>query len=127
MLLADARSVRETSLRSEEDPVERADRVRSGYREYYAASRPRLLEQRARLRAQRLGVVAEELDYLDLYARDSGRCYLCGAELPVEVASWDHVVALARGGPHIAENVRVAHILCNARKSDRDLDELTGP
>jgi hypothetical protein len=44
--------------------------------------------------------------------------------VPIEVASWDHVVPLASGGPHIDENVRTAHVLCNARKSNADLDSL---
>ena len=86
--------------------------------------RPAILERRARKRADGYGAAAEPVDYKLIYARDGGRCYLCGAPVALEVASWDHVVALARGGPHIHENVRVAHPLCNQRKSDLDLDEL---
>jgi hypothetical protein len=96
----------------------------SSYSEYYRRHRPRILEQRAHKRAGQFGVARLRLDYVALHERDLGRCYLCGQAVPLEVASWDHVVPLASGGPHIDENVRTAHVLCNARKSNADLDSL---
>jgi 5-methylcytosine-specific restriction endonuclease McrA len=45
-------------------------------------------------------------------------CYLCG--IPVASMAWmDHVVPIARGGIHCAENLRPACESCNRRKHDK--------
>jgi hypothetical protein len=94
------------------------------YRAYYQANRPRFLERRARERAAGFGVAVEELDYVAIYERDGGACYLCGRDVALEVASWDHVVPCSAGGPHIAENVRVTHLACNFAKNARTTEEI---
>lgn len=67
-----------------------------------------------------------------LYERDKGICHICG-----ETCDWndktyrdgtiitgnyypsvDHVVALANGGKHEWNNVKLAHRICNSLKSD---------
>jgi len=59
------------------------------------------------------------------------RCYLCGAQLVEEArrgdpghAHLDHVVPLARGGLHCAENLRPTCATCNHRKGARLVSEL---
>lgn len=70
-----------------------------------------------------------------LYDRDKGICHICG-----EVCDWsdktnrngtiiagnkypsiDHVIALANGGKHEWNNVRLAHRICNSIKSDNNI------
>ena len=67
-----------------------------------------------------------------LYKRDGGICYLCGKQCRMDdyitkekifiAGDWypsiDHIIPLAKGGEHSWENVRLAHRICNSRKSD---------
>ena len=51
-------------------------------------------------------------------------CYICGTQLWEGVnLEFDHVVPLARGGIHCADNVRPACRPCNRRKHSKTLDE----
>jgi hypothetical protein len=44
-------------------------------------------------------------------------CYLCGEDInPGDSTSLDHIVPLARGGPHIFDNLALTHFSCNSRK-----------
>lgn len=86
-----------------------------------------------RLRDRRL----KNLKYKDrtitlkgVYERDRGVCYICGA--PTDFNDYvlknnkrccrknyptiDHVIPIARGGSHTWDNVKLAHLSCNARK-----------
>lgn len=57
----------------------------------------------------------------DLYERDDWTCQICGDPVPLVTtylhplgASLDHVIPRSRGGSHAAENLRMAHMLCNS-------------
>ena len=86
-------------------------------------------KRRARIRAQ---IVSKDISLQRLYARDKGKCYLCG-----DMCKWDdceytdnafiagnlypsidHVIPLVKGGTHSWGNVRLAHRICNSLKSD---------
>lgn len=54
----------------------------------------------------------------DLYERDEATCHICVRHVDREDAEPDHVLALANGGTNDPENVRLAHRVCNRRKSD---------
>lgn len=62
---------------------------------------------------------AESFTLDDVYARDNGYCYLCSLPVIRKRASMEHVVALANGGLHTLENVRLAHKRCNSKKGAR--------
>lgn len=64
-----------------------------------------------------------------IYNRDRGICQICGKPTDWNDKSYgcgygplypsiDHIVALANGGGHTLDNVQLAHVLCNALKSD---------
>lgn len=69
----------------------------------------------------------------ELYDRDNGTCYICGAQCDYgdmrivngtytagrSYPSIDHVYPLSKGGSHTWDNVRLACCLCNSLKSDR--------
>ena len=56
----------------------------------------------------------------NLTARDLGKCGYCG-----HVGSTiDHVLPRSKGGQHVWENVVLACSPCNAKKSDKTLDQL---
>jgi hypothetical protein len=46
-------------------------------------------------------------------------CGICGGPVPETDVQIDHVIPLARGGPHEAANLQVSHSLCNQRKGAR--------
>lgn len=71
----------------------------------------------------------------ELYERDKGTCWLCGAQCRWDdcrsdecgnfiagkhYPSIDHVIPLARGGSHTWDNVRLAHKVCNTIKGIKD-------
>lgn len=80
-------------------------------------------------------MIDNDITLQSLYKRDGGVCYLCGKPCRYDdyvtkdgtfiAGDWypsiDHVIALANGGEHSWENVRLAHRLCNSRKSDRGI------
>ncbi len=67
-----------------------------------------------------------------LYKRDKGMCYLCGEPCRLDdyitqcgafiAGDWypsiDHVKPLSRGGLHSWDNVKLAHRICNRKKSN---------
>lgn len=78
-----------------------------------------------RFRAKKLGLQADKLDYAAIAERDQDICHIC--KEPVDLAvdtyhprsrTFDHVIPLVKGGPHTADNVKVAHRLCNVRKDN---------
>lgn len=63
-------------------------------------------------------------------ARDGLRCAICGGMCDWNDHTWsscsgptypsvDHIIPMAKGGPHIWENVQVAHVMCNSEKGDK--------
>jgi 5-methylcytosine-specific restriction endonuclease McrA len=52
-------------------------------------------------------------DWCSVIARDGGRCVHCGSTLRLEV---DHILAVAKGGTTVKENLQTLCRLCNASK-----------
>lgn len=71
--------------------------------------------RRARKRAVSVGPV----DLEAIYARDGGRCWICWRSIPLALVHFDHVIPLAKGGEHTAENIRTCCQPCNDRKLHR--------
>jgi 5-methylcytosine-specific restriction endonuclease McrA len=67
----------------------------------------------------------EDIDRRVIIERDNSTCYICGKRVEKKVLQIDHVLPLAKGGPHTYENLRVACALCNCRKSDLTLEEFS--
>ena len=91
-------------------------------------------------RLNETNIIDRDISLEKLYERDDGTCYLCGGECDYydhtitlegyyivgpSYPSVDHVVALANGGMHSWDNVRLAHHLCNTLKRDIKLEEYT--
>ena len=66
---------------------------------------------------------------LSLYERDGWECVLCGEAVDRDLIgtrsqmrpSLDHVIPRCMGGSHEDSNLRLAHVICNARKGARDV------
>lgn len=89
--------------------------------------------QRARVAAKRRGAVAGNTVSRELiYDRDHGTCWICSRKVQ-RWEEWqgitsrrqarldflptlDHLRPLAKGGEHSAQNIRLAHFICNARR-----------
>jgi 5-methylcytosine-specific restriction endonuclease McrA len=76
-------------------------------------------EQVSLERARRYGVRIEPVSRLNIINRDGYICYLCKRQIGKRELVLDHVIPLARGGPHSEDNLRVACRFCNARKGDK--------
>jgi len=75
-------------------------------------------------RALRQHVCAEQINAVEVFARDGWRCQLCGASTPPGLRgaraplspTLDHIVPLSLGGPHTYQNVQCVCSRCNSRK-----------
>lgn len=84
-----------------------------------------------RHRAKKYGVAYDSsITLKKLVARDGLQCAICGGMCDWNDHTWseysgplhpsiDHIIPMAKGGPHIWENVQVAHVMCNSEKGDR--------
>lgn len=84
-----------------------------------------------RHRARKYGVeYVSGITLKKLVKRDGLRCRICGGMCDWSDHSWsefcgptypsiDHIIPIAKGGPHTWENVQVAHLICNSEKGDK--------
>jgi 5-methylcytosine-specific restriction endonuclease McrA len=83
-------------------------------------------QQRAakhRLKVYMGGGILNDVSYLRILARDGFVCHICKGEVAPEDLSFDHVIAVSKGGKHDDSNVKVAHFRCNSGKCDRPVEE----
>lgn len=71
-------------------------------------------------------VIDGDIDIDRLYARDKGICSLCHKKVNKALKhpdpgspTIDHIIPLAKGGPHSWPNVTLAHLGCNSAKRER--------
>jgi hypothetical protein len=84
----------------------------------------RIARSRRRARVRRTQV--EAVNPILVFERDEWRCYLCGVKTPSRLRGTlqptapelDHIVPLARNGPHTYQNVACACRKCNIEKGD---------
>lgn len=104
------------------------EKARASARASYAASPFRMREaarKRRALLANVLGPGLTESEWSEILEFNDHRCAYCLEQSnSLEV---DHIVALARGGSHSADNVVPACETCNTSKNDRSLLEIFHP
>lgn len=80
-------------------------------------------------------MIDKDITVAGLFKRDNGVCYLCGGKCNTEdyiirdnvfiAGDWypsiDHVVPLVKGGKHAWNNVKLAHRICNSKKSSNEI------
>jgi 5-methylcytosine-specific restriction endonuclease McrA len=71
--------------------------------------------QRHRARLKNASTIVH-VDRVAIIARDRSICHICRKKVSREDMSLDHLIPLACGGPHIPENLAVAHRRCNSRR-----------
>lgn len=98
----------------------------------------KLRARRARDRRKTLlrqGVKSDKrITHEEIAERDGHRCHICGDSVDMSLprtsklgATLDHVVPVSRGGVDSLENLKLAHWICNVRKSNKMGDELVAP
>lgn len=88
---------------------------------WYEQDPDEVLKRPGRLRAERMRAAARgPVDREAIFERDGWVCWLCGGPVAHDEASLDHVVPVAAGGTHEESNLRLAHIMCNSRRQERD-------
>jgi len=79
---------------------------------------------KAKLRRQ-IVKAGDKIKYEDLLVRDGPLCQICGGYMDWDggrsrdAVSLDHIIPLSKGGTHTMDNVRLAHMSCNSKKSDK--------
>lgn len=106
---------------------EQAKLIRRNYwRAYYERNRERYYAKVSRRNALKKNVTVDKVNYQQILERDGMWCYICESDiLPHHKIQFDHVIPLARKGPHSNENIKVTHDVCNHRKHTRLLEEMT--
>ncbi|WP_353963754.1 HNH endonuclease signature motif containing protein [Streptomyces sp. NBC_00237] len=91
----------------------------------YCSHRCSSRAQEDRRRARIAGAAVGSVSRWRVYERDAWTCHICGdpvdrdAVVPDLAAPvLDHVMPLARGGPHSEGNLKTAHFYCNSVKRD---------
>lgn len=72
-------------------------------------------------RARKLGATVGVIDLAAIMARDKMRCHICRKKVKDADLHFDHVIPLAKGGEHSAQNLAVAHARCNLQKQAKRL------
>lgn len=98
------------------------EKVRAKHSEWRAKNPEKWSDYRDRRRAQMRGSAVGPIDFDALW---TGLCGICGETMDAALRrpdlmskSVDHIIPLAKGGPHTQENVQWAHLICNLRKRD---------
>ena len=58
-----------------------------------------------------------------LYFRDKGECQYCGKKMSLSNSTLDHVKPRSKGGKFTWENLVIACVKCNGKKSDSLLED----
>jgi 5-methylcytosine-specific restriction endonuclease McrA len=82
--------------------------------------------RRARVANATLGTDTEAIIAIHKRAREDPNvtCYLCGRIPPIGERHVDHIVPLARGGKHVAENLAITCKRCNLKKCAKLQEEV---
>jgi hypothetical protein len=82
-------------------------------------------DQNHRRSIRERGAFVAPVSRTEIYKRDGWRCGICHRAVDPKLrypdptsASIDHIIPIARGGTHEPRNVRLAHWICNVRRSD---------
>lgn len=117
--------IRKRSQAYKRQPQELA-KQRERNREWKKANRASCTDRQNKRHAAMITAFVEDVSLAFLFARDGGRCQLCGYELSM-TTKWpdprtptrDHAIPLSKGGTHERGNLQLACAVCNIRKQDR--------
>lgn len=71
------------------------------------------------VRARKLGLVWDIVDLRVVYEQCGGLCGICAQPVSREEFQIDHIIPVSKRGPHLLENLQIAHAACNSSKGAR--------
>lgn len=71
---------------------------------------------RGKRRAKIKGSSVGKIDFAAVIERGNGACGICGKPITGRF-DYDHIIPIAAGGPHITDNMQIAHGTCNRKKA----------
>lgn len=105
---------------------ENPERARSNYVAWTKANRTKVRDYANVRRARILNQPSEHFLDIEVFERDGWRCGICGERINRRLRhphprspSLDHVWHISCGGPHLPENSRATHKVCNNRRGNR--------
>ena len=81
----------------------------------HAAARQRDRKHRIRSKSR----YVERVDLDEIYSKHRETCWICLKHVQREEASIDHIRPISRKGKHANWNVKLAHRICNGKRSDK--------
>ncbi len=90
-------------------------------RRWREANPGKVREKDHRRRARKKGATIGPVDEAAIHERDKV-CIYCGSDQDLTI---DHLIPLARGGPHCQDNLAVACRRCNSSKGTKTYEEFT--
>lgn len=112
------------------DP-EYAARMRKNSRKWIKAHPDEMNAHQMKRKAIIQGTAVEDVDYQEILSEYGPWCYICDQPiLPHHNLEYDHVIPLIPRtgepqGTHTKDNIKPTHKSCNARKTNRRLEDLT--
>ncbi len=103
---------------------ENPERIREHKAKWTSRNADAVNEKSRRYQARKRGATVEKLDYSLIRGRDEA-CYLCevsfseAERFDTKLTHVDHVVPIAKNGPHSYANTALTHARCNLAKGDR--------
>lgn len=112
------------------DP-EYAARMRRNTIKWMKANPEKMVECQMRRKASMQGAAIEDVDYYEILKECGPWCHIC--EKPIlahHKIEFDHLIPLSPRpgdpqGTHTKENIKPSHKVCNARKSNKRLEDMT--
>lgn len=95
------------------------ERGRARSKEWRQTNPEKVRDQKQRRRARLKGCETKSVDLLRVIEESNGLCALCRTYVPQGLRHIDHIMPLAKGGPHSNENLQLLCYRCNCRKRDR--------
>lgn len=67
-------------------------------------------------RAKKRANGVEKVDLKAIWEASNKMCVICRKRIAFKDRSFDHIIPIARGGPHAASNIQVTHRSCNSKR-----------
>lgn len=64
----------------------------------------------------------KSINLIAIFERHRGLCGICDQPVPMGDVTWDHILAITKGGLHMEDNLQPAHMRCNQIKGNRPLE-----
>lgn len=88
-------------------------KLREAERLRYPRRKQQILQNAAQRKSRMRGLPTERVDRMEIFARDGGRCHICGGKASPSAFHLDHLIPVTQGGGYLKDNLRVAHPFCN--------------